>query len=299
VALGLLCKGADADPRAPADSAGLTVTDCRIVACERASIACEQAGIVETITVHEGEHVEQGDIVAMLRDDVPRAAYATAQAEAGNDVELRFAQKAGDLAQLEHDKALRLNKEIPGARSETDVLKLKLDAERLTLQVEQARFKLQIAALRRDEAGRLLKGYSVQAPFSGTILQIHRRRGESLDAGGTVMEIANFDRLRVEGLVPLAESFAIQAGQPVSVRIVVPDADLPVEQSTYSGHVTFVDSSVQEISQMVKVWAEVDNADGLLKEGLPTVMHVQNSRPTAQSADRTNRMRATTRKASP
>jgi hypothetical protein len=99
--------------------------------------------------------------------------------------------------------------------------------------------------------------------------------------------------------VPLAESFALQPGQPVSVRIVVPDADVPVEQSTYSGHVTFVDSAVQEISQQVKVWAEVDNADGLLKEGLPTVMRIPHIKTAAQTPERTNRTRTMTRKLSP
>lgn len=232
----------------------------------------------------------------MLRDDVPRAAYAAARAEAGNDVELRFASKAGELAQFEYDKALRLNSEIPGAKSESDVLKLKLEAERLSLQIEQARFKLDIAALRREEAGLLLKGYSVRAPFSGTVLQIHRKRGEALDSGGTVMEIANFDRLRVEGLVPLADSFAIQPGQPVSVRIEIPDVDLPVEQSAYAGHVTFVDGAVQEISQMVRVWAEIENTDGLLKEGLPTVMQIPMAKASSQSAERAGRTQATSRK---
>jgi membrane fusion protein, multidrug efflux system len=293
LALGLFCGDAGADPQTSGNSPALTIADCRLVASEKASLAGERAGIIETITVHEGEHVEQGDVVAMLRDDVPRAAYVTAEAEAGNDVELRFAQKASELAQLEYNKALKLNSEIPGARSETEVLKLKLDAERLALQIEQARFKLQIAALRRDEAGLLLKGYAIEAPFSGTILQIRRHRGEALEAGGTVLEIANFERLRVEGLVPLAESFAIQVGQPVSVRIVIPEADLQVERSTYQGRIVLVDSAVQEISQMVRIAAEVDNSDGLLKEGLPTVMQIRKGAPTDQTAAR---MRPTTRR---
>lgn len=257
----------------------IEIRDCRVSLINRATLAGERAGVLESIQVHEGETIEAGELIAQLRDKAPRATLESADREARNDIDLRYAQKASELATLEYSKALDLIREVPGSHSELDILKLKLAAERSVLQVEQAAHQLEMARMRREEARIALESYRIQAPHNGVILQVLKREGEALHTGEGVVVIANFDRMRVEGFLQAADSLRVRPGDRVLVTIDLPgrtgaEARIPVE-----GIVTFIDPIINEISQEVRIWAEVDNRQHLLRDGMKGGMLIQPSSP--------------------
>ena len=237
----------------------------------RASLAGARLGILQTVSVSEGDLVERGQVVATLRDDMARQTLAIAQLEMANTVELRLTKKTSELATLEYSKAMELNRTIPGGYSELDVKKLRLAAEKSVLHLEQADFLLNMAALKTKEAEVALDSYRIVAPFAGVVLQVNKQPGESLGAGEVVVEIANFDTMRVEGFIPVASSARVQPGAAVVVEV---SGTEPQRTSRLEGRVKHIAPIVNEVSQEVRVWAEVDNRRGLLKDGLPATMRI-------------------------
>ena len=134
----------------PAESSSIVVPECRIRLIDEVQLSCERSGILDEV-VAEGGTVRQGESVARIRDHLIRAACAIAEAEAENDVEVRFARKAVDLAQLKYVRSMEANKAIPGTVSELELGELRLGAEKALLQLEQAEHQFAIAGLKRDE----------------------------------------------------------------------------------------------------------------------------------------------------
>lgn len=249
----------------------LNVANCRVALIRRASLAGSRLGILRDISVAEGDLVENGQVVATLRDDAARHALAISQKEMANTVDFRLQQKISELATLEFSKAMELNRTIPGGFSEIDVKKLRLAAEKSVLQIEQADFLLQMAALRKKEAEVTLESYRITAPFSGVVLQVNKQPGEALGAGEVVAEIANFDTMRVEGFIPVAASGRIQRGAAVVIEVVGSE---PRKTNRFEGRLMHIAPIVNEVSQEVRVWAEVKNRNHILKDGLPATMSI-------------------------
>ena len=266
----------------------LVVSNCRVALIRRASLAGSRLGILQSVSVSEGDLVERGQVIATLHDELPRQALAVAQMEMANTVELRLNRKISELATLEYSKAMELNRTIPGGVSEIDVKKLRLAAEKSLLQLEQADFVLQMAALKTGEAEVALDSYRIVAPFSGVVLQVSKQPGEALAAGEVVAEIANFDSMRVEGFIPVAASGRVHRGAAVVVDV---SGAEPHRTSRFEGRLKHVAPIVNEVSQEVRVWAEVENRRNLLKDGLPATMRITMSRPQGDdvASERTGR----------
>ena len=269
-----ICYGQESEIRKAAPNEIIVVQDCRVTLLQSAVLASTRSGIIDRIAVLDGDLVTEGLQVAQIRDRLARAEVATASLKVENDVDLRYTVKLSELAQLEYSKALALNKEIPGAQSELAVKNLKIAAERALLQIEQASHRLDVAKLELETARITLAAYSVNAPFEGVILRVQKSVGESVQEGEPIADLANLKELKVEGFIPLELAWKVERGQPVEVRVEIPETELEVENVLFRGEVVFVDSEVQEVSQKVRVWARVVNSQGLLKSGLLATMRI-------------------------
>lgn len=261
----------------------LEIPNCRISVIRRAALSGERSGVLQEISVVEGDIVKSGQVIATLRDDLPRQALAIAQKEAGNTVELRLARKISEQATLEFSKAAELNRSIPGGIAEIELKKLRLSAEKALLQMEQADFQLQLAELRKNESEAVLKTYRITAPFSGVVLQVDKQPGEAMSPGETAVEIANFDVMRIEGFVPVAVAAQLRPGSTVIVEVAKLDPQRPNGVVRLEGRLKHVAPLVNEVSQQVRVRAEVANRDELLKDGFSATMRVSVTKPPRQS----------------
>src|SRR2546421_6809759 len=75
---------------------------------EEAEVPAQEAGVVTGVAVREGQRVKQGELLAQIDDQVVRlvaeatkAKYDIARAKATNDVRIRYAQKAIEVAEAE------------------------------------------------------------------------------------------------------------------------------------------------------------------------------------------------------
>ena len=260
-------------------SSMVTVEDCFIRSIDRASLAADRVGVLSGMYVVEGDHVEQGQLLAQMHDEVAQAALAVATKQASDDIEIRFGRASAEVADAEYRKALEANR-VGGTRlpiiPSVEIDRLRLAATRGGLQTEKAQHDFEIAALERDRAYAELKTFRVQAPFSGTVINVFKRAGEGVSQGEPIVEIVNTDRLRVEGWIPVSEVWSVKPGNRVTVQLNIERANLDVEDAIFEGRIVFVDPDITEVIQnpRARVFAEVPNREGLLRPGLSATMTI-------------------------
>jgi macrolide-specific efflux system membrane fusion protein len=265
---------------APADP--LVVESVVLRLLEEAEVPAQEAGVLTELAVREGERVQQGQRLAQIDDQVARLAAEAAQAQyditrakASNDVRMRFAKKALEVAEAELRRSTESIERF--ARS---VSQSQLDVERLTveknqLEAEQADHEHEIAVLEMKSKANELSAARNQvarrqivAPFEGVIVQVYVRRGEWVEPGQPAVRIVNVDHLKAEGFIPAARAAADLAGKSVALTVDGANGTAP------TGTIVFVSPEVDPITGQVRVWAEIDNRDGRLRPGQPVRMTV-------------------------
>ena len=271
------------------DTTTIVVRDCRVLFTERRTLSSERLGVIEDI-VAEGGLVAAGEKVIQLEDAIPRAALAVAESRVASDVTVRSAEKRAEAAHAEHKIRLKANENTTLGKPiypESEVLRRRLDAEAADLDVETALHELAVFESQRDQAQADVNAYQRASPIDGLVTRVYRKPGETVQQSEPLLEVVNTRKVRIEGFVPVEQVFALQRGQPVTVRLDVPEADPAVELTEFRGTLDFIDVSVQPISRTVRVWADVENRDDILRDGLTAEMVVDVSfDPQIETIDR-------------
>lgn len=271
---------------------------------ERAAVRPEVAGNVAELLVTEGDHVEQGQIVArldpteletrlaMTRADIRRARAKLALLRQGPEIEhVRQARERVAALRVEVDQLRSRYERLTRLREDGLVsadmyeqvgseLRVKQGALRAAQQearlvekgarpeeIEAA--EAEVARLRTEEADieRRLAACELRAPAAGIVVthDLERRLGERLPAGGTLLEIAGHGGMLAEVRVVEAEIGAVRAGQPVRlVFTAYPDR-------RFRGVVREIApaADVDELGRAVfRVLVEVEDPAGDLRPGM-------------------------------
>lgn len=258
---------ATAPPAKAVPSDLIHVNSCHVNLIDKTQLAATRAGVLAFVKPEEGHEVKLGEIVAKVKDEVAQAQLATAKLTAKNDIEIRFARKSSELAWQEHKKAEQSNKQLPGTITEIEMKRLFLAAEKADLQIENAQNEHAIAGSKAEEAGQLVLTHEVQSTIGGMVTKVYKRTGEGVREGDPIVDIVNTERMRVMGYVPFKDISRVKKGDRVMVKLDVPDAQLPEEDLRFEGKITFIDSSVEKVKPEVRVFAEVVNQNGVLRDG--------------------------------
>lgn len=255
---------AESDPSLPSS---VHIQRCQVHVTNRVLLAVERDGIIQTVSVREGDVVEQDQELVRLRDNIARTQLELAEARSANQVSVEFARVAADVAKTSYDAALEL--EAQNAISALQLRQRKLEHERGLKMIEQAEFDLRIAALEAATSRAILDSHGIRAPFGGTVTRVFKRAGESAQIGEPVIELVNTDQLQVEGYGLLQDLWGMASGAPVQVRIDAPElADLGITDHVFHGKLILVDSVVQPVTGMVRVIAVVNNENEILRDGM-------------------------------
>ena len=252
----------------------ITVQNCNVSLIDAPFLAAPVPGILDFVTPEIGDDVTAEEIIIGLQADVMKAQKAIAMKEATNDVEIRYATKAAELADAEYQKALEANRRLAGTVAQIEVDRLQLAAERAHLQIEQAEHQLAVASLKADEAEANVQVYQIKSPISGTVVKKYKSRGEAVRQGDTILEIQSTARLHVEGYIKVEDMSRIKRGDKVKVKISIPGLVLPKDQQELDGVIKLVDLTAQRVGQQFLVVAEVQNPKNILKAGLTTEMTI-------------------------
>ncbi len=276
---------------ASARAAEIEVPSVLVKLIEQVEVPAREAGVLERLSVHEGQMVAAGDMLAQIDDAATKFAKRKAELElagaqklADSDVKVRFARKSAEVAAAELQRALESQERLAESVSASELDQLRLAAEKAVLEIEQAQLEWEVAKTARE-----LKENDVQtaehdvarrriaAPLSGFVAQVHRHPGEWVEPGQTVLRMLRLDRLRAEGLVDAQSVNDDLVGQPVT--LVVRQGNAAHE---YSGKVVFVSPEVDPVNGQVRIWAEIDNTNLTLRPGLHGSMVIAASKPAEQ-----------------
>lgn len=252
-----------------------------------------------------------------------------ARRKAENDVHVRYARKAAEVAITEHQRAVQARKAFRDSVSQSEVDTLRLNVEKTALEVEQSEHDLAIAKvtrqvkqseisslsvaiekreleLKQSEEDRQIAGLTrnakasdlaiaqrefdrrtIKSPLAGVVVQIHKRRGEWVKPEDRVLRILRLDRLRAEGFVSYRDLRFHLEGADVTVKVSLPDNTA----AEFRGRVVFVSPEIDAVNGQVRIWADVDNPEYLLRPGMKATMSIQTAGPPAAAASGRNEAR--------
>jgi multidrug efflux pump subunit AcrA (membrane-fusion protein) len=287
------------------NNAGSTVTidSCLIrpLTEGEARLAAQEAGVLGELNVKEGQLVPAGTLLAKIDDAQPQAARRVAIAEKNsaeekykNDVEIRHATKAIDLAKADYQQSLDADTKVHGSVSDIELKQKRFAWEKSILAKEQAEKERILAGFAAegkqaevDNAEEAIKRRQIRAQFEGVVQAIYPHIGEWVKSGDPVLRLIRMDRLRVEGFLNKNQFSPTEVNeQPVVVQATFANG----RKADFAGKIVFVDLEVMGDGGY-RVRAEVDNrkenGQWMLRPGLPdTSMTIQLHSPAGvQAAD--------------
>ncbi|MEX0817966.1 MAG: HlyD family efflux transporter periplasmic adaptor subunit, partial [Pirellulaceae bacterium] len=261
------------------------VTEGVLTLYEEIRVPARDAGILAEVAVQPGMQVtpemllaRQDDTEAQVTRDRANTELENAKRLATNDLKVRLARKAHQVAAAELKRATEAAERFSKSVSQSEIDRLRLATEQAELQIDQTHFDLKTAELAVDthQAALRLAEYqlrkrAIQAPTSGVVVEVLKHAGEWVEPGETVVRIVRMDRLRVEGFLLAQQASAKLVGKPAMVSVQLePDKTLDV-----AGEVTFVSPEIHPVNGMVRVWIEIENGEALLRPGLPAKIKIE------------------------
>ena len=252
-----------------------------------ADLPAQQGGTLRNIAVKVGDYVQKGDILATVDNeleklslDVSKQRLEMAEAEASNDVNVRYADKASGVANFKYQTVRSAIEDVPDSFSKSEVITYLLTAEQFLLQKEQAEHEQDLArmSVRVRQAEYELAKYElarreIKAPVSGVVEEVKPVVGDWVRAGDPVLRLIQLDRLKIESALPYNPlTPADVRGKPVSVW--VPLAGGTVE---FNGTVEATGSDFRrgEIRIIVEVENKKDaKGDYMLMPGMKGEMEI-------------------------
>ncbi|MCA9173941.1 MAG: HlyD family efflux transporter periplasmic adaptor subunit [Planctomycetales bacterium] len=228
--------------------------------------------------VHEGQLVRLDDTLALvdasqlkLELQVAEIDLEKARHEAQSPLQVELSQKRLALAEQELKRATDKVGRVGAVVSEAEVSRLQLARDEADLQLRHARHVHdgKLLEVRRLETQRTLAQMAiarcrVPAILDGEVTHLLKQRGEWVRPGDPVAKLTRTDRMRIEGLLPLA---AI-AEQSLTGRPVKFVTDATGQPQLYQGVVTYLHRDISALQGRVRVWAEVENRERALRPGM-------------------------------
>jgi RND family efflux transporter MFP subunit len=178
-------------------------------------------GIIESIEVERGDLVKKGQVIAMLRADVERAAVGVAATKAQVAAEVHAALANYRLARRKWERA----KELTERKfiSSQGLEQARADAEVAAQKLMQAREQRRIWERELQLARAQLGMRTIRSPANGVVAERYLSPGERVEEK-PIVRLATLDPLRVEVVVPAQLFGTIQAGSWLSVVPELPNA---------------------------------------------------------------------------
>lgn len=266
---GLISAGLRAEP--------IEVESVLLAPIQEVEVPAREAGPLQRMAVAEGAMVKVGELLAQIDDTDAKLAKTRAEIEldnarrnASNEIKVRVAVKAADVAEAELKRGLESQKRYPKSVSETEIDRLRLTADHAKLQVEQAKYDFETAqlALRVQEnqvqqAARQVERRRILAPVSGRVVQLFRQQGEWIEVGQPLARVLRIDRLKAVGSLDARQMRGDPTGRPVSLKV-----ETETGQAEFPGRVTFVHSEVNPVNGQLDFWAEIENPNLQLRPGV-------------------------------
>ncbi|HEY9055811.1 MAG TPA: efflux RND transporter periplasmic adaptor subunit [Aurantimonas sp.] len=190
-------------------------------------------GIVAEIGVGSGEKVEEDDVLVRLE-------------RASEEIAVERARIALDAAEDKVTRFERLRKSNTLSAVEVDTIIRERDNARLDLRTAE------IALGKRD----------IRAPIAGRVGIVSVDKGDLVGSQTVIATVDERERLKVIFYTP--ESFV----QELTIGTPVQAVSTARPGKTYEGHISAIDSRLDETSRTLRTEATIDNSDDALRPGM-------------------------------
>jgi multidrug efflux pump subunit AcrA (membrane-fusion protein) len=285
--VGLLCMVTAQSSEAMPGS--VTIKDCLVVLEEEVEVPAEEAGVLLTLPVKEGQSVKAGEVLAQIDDILPRMEVRVAEnklkvakKQADSDINVKYTRAAAEYKKVNCTRDEESNKKAPGSVPQATVDEHLLDYKAAYLSVDKSIMEQAIAVLQvnvsmaeLDAAKEKVDRRQIKSPLDGQIRKIYRHVGEWLQQAEPVLHVVRMNLLHVDGFLK-ASQFSPEEinGRPVTVKVVFARG----RTETFGGKIIFVDPLVQAGGEYL-VRAEVqnrqENGQWLLRAGMNAEMTIQ------------------------
>jgi RND family efflux transporter MFP subunit len=229
-------------------------------AAQSSEVASQMMGNIIEIRAHEGDHVQRGQVLALIDDSQPRAAVerataadlAAQQQQVGADSDLALAEST-----LKRYQSLYEKKSV--SPQEFDEVKARQQAAVARCEVAKAGQGQARAAL--SQARTSLDYTRIRAPFDGVVTEKKADSGSFASPGMPIFNVEDVRRFRLEANVNENDLRYIRTGQQVSVAI---DA---LDRAGLKGRVVQIVPAADPASRTFLVKIELP-ADTRLRSGL-------------------------------
>lgn len=194
------------------------------------------SGRVEELLAYGGDRVKKGQVLARL-------------------FSLQFLEGVTEL-RLAYERVQKMEKLSPGEQSAAQAV-LNSAKEKLRL---LGLGEAEIDILSRQPSGENL--FPVTAHADGQIISSKVLRGDTVEAGSLLMEIASLDELWVEAKVQEKDLALVNPGQDAVIKV----SSFP--EAEFNGKVTYLSPVLDDSTRTVKARVEVRNRDGRLRPGM-------------------------------
>jgi macrolide-specific efflux system membrane fusion protein len=264
------------------------LTHCLVSLIEDVQVPAREAGALMKVSVVEGQHVTQGQLLAQIDDQQPRLDKMAAElerdaalAKAQDDIEVRYSEAAFAVAGAELERAQAIERKSPGGVTQQEIQKLQLAKQRDELQIERSKLEMRVAKMNADvhqaavkSADNAVGRRQILSPLAGVVVTIFHEQGEWVAAGEPVLQVIRIDRLRVEGFLNAHEVGPEEvANRPVTVDVQIAGG----KTARFAGKIVFISPLVQA-GDKYRVRAEVENrteaSTPLLRPGMTATMTI-------------------------
>jgi membrane fusion protein (multidrug efflux system) len=207
---------------------------------ESVEITSTASNTITAIRFQEGEVVERGEVLVEMDDAQARAALAEAQASLAR-------------SKSQYDRSRNLQSSQVLSVADLELVEASLKADEARVAAAQAR----------------LNDTVIRASFRGRTGFRRVSVGSFVSPGSVITTLDDTSVIKLDFTVPETYLFMLRRGLPIEAVA----AGLP--ERTFKGTVTNMDSRVDPVTRSVTVRAELDNPDGVLRQGMFMTVSLQ------------------------
>jgi RND family efflux transporter MFP subunit len=244
---------------------------------EKSDVAALREGVLESIELQMGMPVAKSKPIGYLHKEIAELTIAKAKVAVSNVATENKAKAQRDVALSVVARNERLNKRIVGAVSKEDMAKAEAEAKVADAMIYEAREKRELDRAELALAEQTELEHTIRAPFDGIIVERFKQPGESVRANEAVVRLANLNKLRAWGYIPLEYAYRVKEGMIVEIqpKLSGGGAPQPIERERFRGKITFVDPQIQPVAESaVRIHADFDNREHKLRPGLKAEMTI-------------------------
>ena len=197
------------------------------------TVSADLPGIIDRIAFESGGSFHEGDVLVQLDTRQEQAQLAAVEAER-------------DLARLNFERLEGLVKDGAISRADYD-----------RAAAEQKQTEAKVGEIQASIARK-----TIRAPFSGVLGIRQVNLGQYLSAGDAVVPLQSLDPIYVNFSVPQQDAGQVRTGH--NVRVTTGD----LARIEYAGHITAINSIVDEATRNIQLQATLANPKGALRPGM-------------------------------